>query len=234
MPVRGEVQKLNLVNSENSSKPSYDLSQKQVYFVIYMSVKGELAIIGELDNNYLVWCSFSNVGDKETNKEIFDFVSNYNFTNYSQLYRVLEKNKYKEIISWYRIMITRSTFEPNICWYTPFGGARYGNDIENHGRYFSGGIITHFNELGLKCKHRINNGLYLPILNSYSEILKNELYEFEKDNNTIHYYNILQLISILREENYLKLSEDLSIQNKYNECLELSDQLYNRYMMISR
>lgn len=216
----------NLVNRKNSAEPNYDISDKDTYFVLYLSPAGKLCIVGEKDNNYIVWCSITDINSKELNKQIFDYVASKDFDNYTQLYKVLDSEMYREVESWHKSRITRSNHTDKMHWTTPFGHG-YGNDIENHGKYFSSNITIYHKKLVDKCEFRCEANMYYNILCSYLDILKS-------DDHPYYYNKMEQLISILEDESYLRVCQDEHIRLKYLECINQGYTLYNRYMTASR
>lgn len=221
-----DIEKFNLINESNKLKPNYDLSNKEVNIELYISKEKGLCIIGRIDNNYICWCSLTNIVDKECNAKIFDYIANSKFTAFSQEYKVLGTDKYSEIQKWYRCTITRTSVK-GMLWATPFG-AYYGlENREEHGRFFSGDIIGFFDELLELCQFRIDEQRYFHILEHYLEIIR-------KDNDYSYYYKMKPLISILENESYLRICPDEKIRNLYLECMNECSSLYNRYMTAVR
>ncbi|MCK1999631.1 hypothetical protein MPH47_20805 [Psychrobacillus psychrodurans] len=217
---KSEILNYNLVNESNQVIPNYDLSNKEVYFELYISQERTICIIGKVDNNYICWCSITKLNDKENNEEIFNYIANISFNIFSQEYLVLAHERYNEIKNWYKCDIARSNID-GMCWRTPFGHY-YGDDSvkDNHGKYFARDILHFYEELLEKCNFRINEGLYIDILNNY-------LYILSKD---VIYNKIKPLISILECESYLRLSPNETVRDLYLRCVKESSSLYNRYM----
>lgn len=215
---KSEILKYNLVDKSNQVIPNYDLSNKEVYFELYVSLDKSLCIIGKIDNNYIVWCSITNLHDKENNREIFNYIVNNCFNIFSQEYFVLGSERYNEIKNWYNCGIVRSTID-GMCWRTPFG-QYYGDAEDNHGKYFAMDILSFYEELIEKCNFRINEGNYIDILKSYLFILTKEA----------NYNKIKPLISILESESYLRLSSNETVRDLYLKCMKECSSLYNRYM----
>lgn len=220
-----EFLKYNLVNENTQVIPNYDLSNKEVYLELYISPEKSVCIIGKLDNNYICWCSITELNNKEINEQIFNYIANTNFSMYSQEYIILGHERYNEIRNWYNCDIVKSNLD-GMCWRTPFGHF-YGDDKDNHGKYFARDILYFYDKLIEKCNFRINEG-------SYMDILKNYLYILNKDVNYEYYFKIKPLISILECESYLRLSPDEAVRNLYLKCMKECDSLYNRYMNVAR
>jgi len=215
---KSEISKYNLVNESNQVIPNYDLGNKEVYFELYISQEKTICIIGKKDNNYICWCSITNLNDKENNKKIFNYIANYNFNIFSQDFLVLGLERYNEIKNWYNCDIVMSTID-GMCWSTPFGHY-YGDDKDNNGIYFARDILCFYEELIEKCDFRINEGFYIDILNNYLYILT----------KNVNYNKIKPLISILECESYLRLSPNKTVRDLYLKCMKESSSLYNRYM----
>lgn len=223
--IQPNISKYNLVNKNNQVSPNYDLKNKEVYYELYLSPEKEICIVGKLDNNYIVWCSLTKLSDKEINAKIFNYIANSNYNIFSQEYKVLGKKQFEKIRKWYKCMIRKSLI-PERYWETPFGHG-YGNDKENHGKYFSRDIQVFFNEQLTKCDFRISEDCYLDILKSYFDILT-------ADTDYCYYFKMKPLISILECESYLRLCQDVNIRALYLKCMEECSALYNRYMTVAR
>lgn len=216
----------NLINESNIVTPNYDLSDKEVNIELHMSKEKELCIIGRIDNNYICWCSLTNVVDKEYNAKIFDYIANSKFTAFSQEYKVLGSNKYAEVQKWYRCAITRTSVE-GMLWETPFG-AYYGRENrEEHGKFFSGDTIRFFDDLLCLCEFWSVENTYNYTLEYYFNILR-------KGRDYRYYYEMKPLISILEKESYLRICPDDIIRDLYLKCMEECSSLYNRYMTAVR
>lgn len=216
-----DIKNKNLVNSNNIIEPNYDCVSKDIYFEIYISHKKEVCIIGRFDNNYLCWCSISNIDNFEENAHIFDYVANNKLTLVSQEHDVLGNEKYAEIKNWYYCSIVRTSIT-DMKWKTPFG-CYYGMDEENHGKYFSRDIINFYNELLDLCRFRISSNKYKSMLSDYLQLLKG-------DSDHAYYNKMKPLISILRQERYLCLCDDEEVRELYLSCMNEGSALYNRYM----
>lgn len=215
----------NLVNENNKIKPNYDLNNKDIYLDIYISPEKKVCIIGRVDNNYICWGSITNLNDEEMNSEIFNYIVSNKFNIYSNEYRILDKEKYYEIRNWYRFYIKKSNVK-GMLWQTPFGHF-YGDNNENNGLYFAKDILDFYDELINLCNFRISNEDYVRILKNYLALLT-------EDKEYLYYLKMKPLISILKCEQYLKLSKNEVVRNLYLECMKQSDVLYNQYMNVAR
>ncbi len=221
-----DIERLNLINENNKIKPNYDLSNKEVYIELFVNKEKELCLIGRIDNNYICWCSITNIADKDNNAKIFDYIANSKFTAFSHEHKVLGTDRYVEIQNWYRCEITRASVK-GMQWATPFGAYYGSGNIEELGRFFSSDIIKFFDDLLELCEFRISGQRYFNILENYLEILK-------KENDYSYYYKMKPLISILENESYLRICPDEKIRNLYLECMKVCSSLYNRYMSAVR
>ena len=219
------IQYQNLVNQDNYVKPNYDVIQKELYIKLYISPDKELCIVGELDNNYMVWCSFTNLSAVDLNNEIFSYITQHTFQHVSTLFKVLGNIKIEQIQTWYVCSIVKSTL-PYMTWETPFGHY-YGNDTDNHGKYFSRDIQVFYDDLIKKSEHRTFGTHYKDVLRGYQHILA-------EDEDVLYYTKIKPLVAILEAESYLLLSQDLEIRTLYLSCRAETIRLYNRYMTAVR
>ena len=213
------------MNKSNYVSPNYDLSNKELYIKLYFSPERELCIIGELDNNYIFWCSITKLEDQELNMEIFDFITNHTFESFSNEYIVLGNERYQHVKNWYSCALRKSDL-PNMYWETPFGHY-YGYDKENHGRYFSRDVKGFYQDLINKCEYRNYENRYIEVLKNYVDVLTREK-EYQ------YYYKMKPLISILESESYLKLTQNHKLRETYLSCMEECNRLYNRYMTAVR
>ena len=215
----------NLVNESNKENPNYDLSNKDIYFDIYISPEKELCIIGAMDSNYICWGSITKLDDREINSEIFNYIASNKFSIYSSESRVLGSEKYCEMRNWYRCYIIKSN-EKGMLWETPFGHF-YGDNAQNKGDFFARDIVSFYDELITLCNFRISNEDYIVILRKYLLLLS-------KEEEYIYYFKMKPLISILECEQYLKLSKNEIVKSLYLECMKQSDVLYGKYMNVAR
>ena len=218
--------KENLININNKVIPNYEVSGKEVYFDLFISPEKNLCIIGRVDNNYLCWCSLTAIGDNEINSKIFDYVAKNTFRIFSQEHRIFSREKVAEIQSWFRCSITRSTYK-GMLWSTPFGHCYGIENKKEHGRYFGNDIGPFYYEQLKICEFRADGDNYLKILDDYLQTLK-------IDKDELHYCKMKPLISVLKNEAYLRLSPDMQLRKLYLECIEECDSLYNRYMTAVR
>lgn len=213
------VSKYNLINSNNSVIPNYNLENEKIELTVYLNLDKTVCIIGKADNNYCSWLSITNLYDFQINKEIFDFIANNRFNIFSHEYLVLGNEKYREIMDGYILHITRSSIEGK-CWLTPFG-SYYGEDSrKHHGRFFARDLQNFNTYLQAMCEFRTDDGSYIDILKSYLNILT----------SGVNYQKVKPLITILQREQYLKLSSNKIIRDLFLDCIKKSDYLYNRYM----
>ena len=221
-----DVEKFNLLNSRNIIKSNYDLSDKKVYLELYINKDKKLLIIGKLDNNYICWCSLTNITDKEDNAKIFDYIANNNFTMFSREQSVLGTQMYEEIQKWYNCTISRAPYE-DMLWSTPFGFYYGKENIKSHGKSFSRDIESFFNELLELNEFRSADRGYVSFLEYYLDVLR-------KDNDYRYYYKMKPVISILEKESYLKICPDDMIRELYLKCMDECSLLYGRCMSVER
>ncbi|MEI3606128.1 hypothetical protein SPD48_10525 [Pseudogracilibacillus sp. SE30717A] len=214
-----ETSQYNLINSKNQVIPNYDLDNKVINISINISRAKKVCIIGQVDSNYSCWCSITNLEDIDKNEKIFNFIATNKFTIFSHEYLALGYDQYEDITEWYRCNVTRSSLEGK-AWKTPFGHYYGSLNQEDHGRFFARNLLRFYEELREKCIYRIDDGAYINTLQNYLTILTKE----------VSYKKMEPLISILACEAYLRLSSNETIRELYLQCIEKSNELYNRYM----
>jgi len=215
-----------LVNERNLVKPGYELTDKEFYFDIFISHTQEICLVCKIDNNYISDLSFSTVSDLERTQVIIDSMIDSFGTTVSTEYSILGREKYYEVKNWYKLQIKKaSDFKEGEYYRTlPYELAEY-NFMQS---YMAKVIKSTFNKLSEKCTHRIANGLYIPILESYYELLS----RYKRNDKEAHgyYYKMKNLISIIDEECYLKLSHDNKVRELYLSLKDCASALYGAYM----
>ena len=83
------IEELNLVNAKNQKQPNYSLEGKQTSIKVCFNDEGQVLIIGEVDNNYIHWASLTDSGDRETNRDIFNYISKGEFSKVTHSYLAL-------------------------------------------------------------------------------------------------------------------------------------------------
>lgn len=218
----------NLVNQHTKVESNYDLSSRQSSIKIYIDRKGNLIILGIVDNNYIYWASLTNTDDKELNEKIFNHIANDEFSIVSKEYLALKTRgiEYKDLCQWYSATLVRET-KNNMAWKTPFGHY-YGTDqINNNGSYFANDVCHLLGTLQSSCEFRECNGEYIKVLDHYRNLLlQNDDYSY--------YTQIKSLEEILQKEDYLKVSKNIEIRELYTQCMDIISQLYNCYMSAVR
>lgn len=224
-----KIQSLNLINKNTKVNPNYDLSNRRTHIELYFNTLNDLLIVGVVDNNYIYWASKTKVYEKEINEEIFNYIENKSFelvSNENSVFKSINIS-YEELKMWYKTSLVR-TSEHNMAWMTPFGHCYGADQIENNGKYFANDVAGYLKDLLRKCKFREAGGSYIKILDYYLDILK-------KDDNNIYYYKEVEdLIKLLENENYLVVSDNEGIRQKYLLIKQISANLYNQYMSAIR
>lgn len=220
-----DILQLNLVNTNTSVSPNYQLEGKINSIVFYINRDNDLILIGKADNNYAYWISKTKASDKETNELIFNHIANDSFQIVSSAYDVFKNFDIseKELETWYCERLLRVQ-EGDAAWKTPFGHY-YGKDqIEHNGRFFAGEIASLLKNLTVQCKFREADGAYEKVLKHYMKIL-------EKGRNDMYYYSkIRSLIEILEQEKYLVVSDNEKVRTLYLRIQKEIDILYSQYM----
>lgn len=228
-----DISRLNLVNKENSTKTSYNVLSKETYFVVYISPKGELCITGEKDGNYIVWCSYSHINNSEHNEKLFNYIAFCDFKLCTSISKTMNLEQYAQLKDWYPCRLVRNVTNDGRSWDTPFGHG-YGNQEKYWGKFFSRDIEIFFNDLVKKAETRTVNNNYIEILHKYKNDLTRALEKIDKTADPIHHHRMRHVISIIKDEGYLRLCVNSDVRNTYLECSHISDSLYNRYMTLVR
>lgn len=220
-----DIKNLNLVNYSTKVTPNYPVSGEKTNISLYFSKDGRLLIVGKIDNNYIYWASFTNIDDREKNEAIFNYIADESFkielVSNEHLALKAAGFDYEGLKTWYKTDLDRVSVQ-NMAWKTPFGHY-YGRDqIELNGRYFAGDVAGHLNTLLKRCQFREANG-------AYREVLDYCFYEVARDSGNPYYYRQVEdLINMLRQEQYLVLSDDDGIREKYLRIFEEASELYGR------
>lgn len=225
------MQKYNLVNSNNSSKPNYDVFDIEPYFNFYLSPQDEVCIIGVYDNNYIFWASITKKEDTELNAAIIEFIYNNKFKTVSNEYLAL-KSRYAEIKEWYKFSVQKEEYYGQRRYYSPVDGAFLEIESKGFSRSCAGGIRAFYRK-GLElCDFRVVDTGYDKILERYNSLLTKQAQSINDcyDN----YYQTLPLVSILTNESYLRICKDEYIRNLYIDCMNKAASLYNAYMTAAR
>lgn len=216
------MERFNLIHSENSIKSNARVEQKDVYFDIYISPDEEVCIIGKLDNNFSCWCSITSVNDTETNAKIFDYITSVKKKIISNEQKVL-RSRFDEIKNWHRFQMHKREHQLRTMYYSPISPT-----FISSGKIFANEIQNFSKQEKEKCEFRLKDLTYKSILATYKKLLS-------KHSHDDYYYNQMKpLIKIIESESYLKLCPESEIRALYLECINLSKDLYNRYMTAVR
>lgn len=226
-----DVRNLNLVNRNTRIIPNYDVSKRETSICLYFNRKGKVLIIGRLDNNYIYWASFTNTDDRELNEAIFNYIADdfFKFDMVSSERKVLEfiNFPYDALDTWYQTELRR-TSEYDMAWQTPFGHYYGKESIKDNAGYFARDVSGHLKTLLTRCQFREANG-------AYEEVLDYCLCELSMDGGNVYYYEqVKDMINMLREEQYLILSDQEQIREKYFRFRKEAERLYNQCQSASR
>jgi len=221
------MNRYNRITAENSVKPNYEVSDKDLSIDIYVSPQEEVCIVGKLDNNYIRWCSITSGSEIETNAEIINnILSNSGEGMYSTDYRALG-NRYREIKKWHFFSFAKTWYKDHYRYRSPVSQCFVGDPPYNNGLFLAKEIRKFFRVELNKCQYRIVDAQYETILNRYKALLL-------KETSPEHYHQMQPIMAILNNENYLKLCPDPEIRELYLECLDQCSNLYNCYMTAVR
>lgn len=226
-----DVRNLNLVNRNTRIIPNYDVSKRETSICLYFNRKGKVLIIGRLDNNYIYWASFTNTDDRELNKAIFNYIADdfFQVDIVSSQRNVLEfiNFPYDALDTWYRTELRRAS-EDYKAWETPFDHYYGKKPIEDNAESFARDISEHLKTLLTRCQFREANG-------AYEEILDYCLCELSMDGGNVYYYEqVKEMIYMLEAEQYLILSDQEQIREKYFRFRKEAGRLYNQCQSASR
>jgi hypothetical protein len=220
------MNKYNLITAESSVVPNYNVSKKDLSINIYISPLEEVCIIGKVDNNYICWCSITNVSDKETNAEIFNILLSLPSERmYSTDYKVLG-SRYSDIKRWHFFSVTRQWYEGHLRYRSPVSNCFLGTPPHDNGLFLANETQNFFRNELCKCHYRLIDDVYVTVLRRYITLLL-------KDSSPEYYHQMLPIIAILENESYLKLCPIEEVRGLYLECLEKRSELYNSYMSAS-
>ena len=69
------IEELNLLTEENMKIPKYKPNRKFRCIKAYYPNSEDVIIVGEVDPNFIWWMSLTKIDDEETNRAIFDYLS---------------------------------------------------------------------------------------------------------------------------------------------------------------
>lgn len=212
------MEKINLIKQYNSVTPNYSLDDKEISFEIYISPDQEVCIIAKLDNNYICWCSITDINDYDTNSSIFQYILNLNVKTISNESYALGE-KYNEVKNWHRLIFSKRAYQNEYRFFSPVNSSFFMD-----GKFFASEISTFYKQERSKCDFRLIDDTYVSILEKYKTIL------YKANQHYSYYHEVKPIIKILEDESYLKLFPDSKIRQLYLECIQKSKDLYNQYM----
>ncbi|ALC88088.1 hypothetical protein AM499_04245 [Bacillus sp. FJAT-22090] len=212
------MEKINLIKQYNIVTPNYSLDDKEISFDIYISPNQQVCIIAKLDNNYICWCSITAINDYDTNSSIFQYILNLNVKTISNESSALGE-KYNEVKNWHHLIFSKRAYQNENRFFSPVNSCFFMD-----GKFFASEINTFYKQERSKCDYRLIDDTYVSILEKYKTIL------FKANQHYSYYHEVKPIIKILEDERYLKLSSVFEIRQLYLECIQKSNDLYNRYM----
>lgn len=221
------MKKYNLINTTNSIESNYDVSAKDISLRVYVSPIEEVCIVGELDNNYICWCSITNRSDIDANTEIINYIlSKPQEKKISSKYHALGA-RYSEVKNWHYFSVSKQWYQDHYRYRSPVSNCFLGDSPHNHGVFLANEIQSFFQKEQAKCHFRLIDDGYVTILRKYYSLLIQE--------RNPEYYHIMQpVITILENESYLKLCPVEEVRQLYLQCLGKCSDLYNTYMTAVR
>jgi len=220
-----------LVNKQNAIENAMGVPGS-MNFVIYISHTQEICIACTYNSYFLSGLSFSTISDLERTQTIFNGMIKDNNNPKklkSNVQTVLGKERASEIEKWYHLHINKMYTENyfiNPEQHFSFVNGEYQGFPQSQAAQFIKGAYEY---MLAKCEYRIANGQYIPVLNEYNEILSN-LSENESKNKDEAYnasFNILPLAEIIRNERYLRISQNDRARELYLSLFECK----SRYLL---
>ena len=220
-----DISKINLVNESTKIKANYELGKMGTAISLLLNKDNDLLIVGHVDDNTVIyWVSLGKTSDREQNEAIFNHIA------YEPFEAVALKDdpdhlwgKIFRDNNWYYARLNRDS-QNNRSWSTPFG--YYASKLI--GDAFARELASFPDVLLRKCRLREADGAYEKVLDYYlDEMAKVK----DKPNG---YKQVEKLIRILRQDDYLVLSPNEQIREKYICFLETKTKLYNQYMSVDK
>lgn len=223
------IEELNFVTDKLAVKPNYSLDNQRTCIDVYFNDKGQVLIVGEVDNNYIYWASLTSSGDREINGYIFDYISWGKIKKVTQFYKAVGAMgfSFEEVKRWVKIRLTRKS-DDMMSWNTPFGASYSSGQMKYNGQFFAKNLSYYLTDVREKCRLREAGGAYEPVLDYYLNVMRQD------DGEASYYVRVKKLINIIEAEDYLYGSENMEIRRKYIRLREMSESLYNRYMSAAR
>ena len=212
-----------MITRSSHETPKYEINKSNSFISVYINSDNDLIIIGHADNNYVYWVSLTKADDKARNETIFNYIA-YNPSARAAVAH-LSDAVHIERYEWYHARLFRPEYDKN-RWSTTFG--HYYGDEEPAGQFFAGDVAVLLQVLLRKCSFREAGG-------AYENVLDYALSEMDAVKDTPYGYNqMLKLIEIMDKEDYLALSPNKRIREKYVRFLETKSRLYGQYMDVAR
>ena len=219
---RNELLKLNMLS--NFVFPNYELNYNEIKIKLRFNNDGKVAVLGYIDNNYLVWFSITSISDYETNEYIFNILMSKTLRKVSSSYNV---NKIRLTDDWYE---TSLLFDNQLFYGTDLydGKLRFKlNDYWNisDGAIFSNELVKYYQILLKRANFRAES--YTIILKRWHELLQTK----ENDDAVKKYFELKDtLIPLVEKESYLLMTTDDEVRKLYLQLRNDVKHLYNSYM----
>lgn len=229
------IEKHNCLTADIAVIPNYqpDPMNRQIDF--YYADHGKLIIVGLADNNYIYWLSVTKLNDTETNRAIFDHISQLEPAILGHEYIALKKTNYtyEKLREFYhdslRLAQAQVKWEEHLLWLTPFGGNYSSDQTKHHGKIFARDICNNYNKLKTLCKFREAGGSYINVMRYYLSIIS------ERSNDPCtDYSQKLELINLIQSEKYLLCSDNSAVRELYIKLEQCCSDIYNAYMSVVR
>lgn len=102
------IEELNLLTEENMKIPKYKPNRKFRCIKAYYPNSEDVIIVGEVDPNFICWLSLTKIDDTETNRAIFDYLSQTEPMVFGSDARVVHEAgyTYSQLRSFYMVELT--------------------------------------------------------------------------------------------------------------------------------
>lgn len=213
---------LNMLN--NFVFPNYELNYNEIKIKLRFHNEGKIAILGYIDNNYLVWFSITSISDYKTNEYIFNTLMSKTLRNVSSSYNV---NKIRLTDDWYE---TYLLFDDQLFYGTDLYDGKLRFKLNDHwtiadGIVFSKELVNYYQILLNRANFRAEN--YIIILKRWHKLLQTE----ENGDEIKKYFEFKDtLIPLIEKESYLLVTSDDEVRELYLQLRSDIKYLYNSYM----
>lgn len=229
------IETYNRLTADIAVTPNYQPNPVNRRIDFYYGDRNDLIIIGLADNCYIYWLSVTKLNDTETNRAIFDYISQLEPTVFGHEYIALKTTNYtfEDLRCFYHDSLhpaqARVRYDERLLWVTPFGGNYLSEQAAHHGKFFARDVCANYKKLKARCKLREADGLYLAVMRRYLEVL-----QVHHNDPRADYAAACELIELIRSERYLLCSDNMEVRELYILLEQRCSEIYNAYMTAVR